>query len=311
VLYDANGVSMCAENRDFAGGFMKRRNEKDSCGRDRSPISLVLLLSEPRFLDANLLTKLVEKAWAPARSSVEGKSPLLTIHADGGKFIIQNVDSPYFDQPQKVAAEMRELRLRKVVAEHRAWLSVEFVESDQLEPSAKIYQMIGKLIAELCDSDCLAVLAPATGAINVYDDEIREGLCEKDPAELLNNFIHAPVVNISQADPRMRQAVAEAKKRWPEFVSAFENRSADQLFSIRAPFGDGEHTEFMWVGVTAIENDMIYGMLGNEPVHVRGMNAGETVKVRVGDMNDWMFTEGKRMRGGFTIEAIRQAGDKT
>jgi uncharacterized protein YegJ (DUF2314 family) len=29
--------------------------------------------------------------------------------------------------------------------------------------------------------------------------------------------------------------------------------------------------------------------------------------VRVGDMNDWMFTEGKAMRGGFTIEAIRQA----
>jgi uncharacterized protein YegJ (DUF2314 family) len=27
----------------------------------------------------------------------------------------------------------------------------------------------------------------------------------------------------------------------------------------------------------------------------------------VGDMNDWMFTEGKAMRGGFTIEAIRQA----
>jgi len=26
---------------------------------------------------------------------------------------------------------------------------------------------------------------------------------------------------------------------------------------------------------------MIYGKLGNEPVHVRGMNAGETVKVRV------------------------------
>jgi len=28
-------------------------------------------------------------------------------------------------------------------------------------------------------------------------------------------------------------------------------------------------------------------------------------------MNDWMFTEGKAMRGGFTIEAIRQAEKET
>jgi len=286
---------------------MKRRQQNNnSSPQERAGISLVLLLSEPRYLDANLLAKLVEKAWKPDAVTVEGKSPLLTIHADGRTFIIQNIEAPYFDEPQKVAAEMRELRLAKVVAEHRAWLSVGFVKSKQEEPPKRMYQLIGRLIAELCDSDCLAVLEPASGAINVYDDEIREGLCKDDPARLLGNFIHAPVVNISPADPRMRQAVAEAKKRWPEFVNAFERRSADQLFSIRAPFGDGKHTEFMWVGVTAIENEIIYGKLGNEPLHVRGMNAGETVKVRVGDMNDWMFTEGKAMRGGFTIEAIRQ-----
>jgi len=290
---------------------MKRREGKDkSVGGEHSPISLVLLLSEPRYLDPTLLSKLVEKAWGKGAIIVEGKSPLLTIQADGRTFNIQNVDSPYFEQPQKIAAEMRELRLRKVIAEHRAWLSVEFVESQQQEEPTKIYQLIGKLVAELCDSDCLAVLAPASGAINIYDDEIREGLCHTDPAELLGNFIHAPVVNISPADPRMQQAVAEAKKRWQEFVDAFERRSAEQLFSIRAPFGDGKHTELMWVGVTAIENDMIYGKLGNEPLRVRGMNAGETVKVRVGDMNDWMFTEGKVLRGGFTIEAIRRAGNE-
>ena len=287
---------------------MKRREAKNQpLGRECAGISLVLLLSEPRYLDATLLSKLVQRAWQANAITIDGKSSSFKIDADGRSFTIQNVDSPYFDHPQKVAAEMRELRLREVVVQHRAWLSVEFVETHHREEPSKIYQLIGRLISELCDSDCLAVLAPATGAINVYDDEIREGLCHKNPAELLNNFIHAPVVTISPADPRMRQAVAEAKKRWPEFVSAFERRSGDQHFSIRAPFGDGQHTEFMWVGVTAIENDMIYGKLGNEPLHVRGMNAGETVKVRVGDMNDWMFTEGKAMRGGFTIEAIRQA----
>jgi uncharacterized protein YegJ (DUF2314 family) len=287
---------------------MKRKNQdRQPVDGDHAPISLVLLLSAPRYLDSTSLSKLVHRAWLRLKITVAGKSPTFTIEAGGRAFIVCNIDSPYFDEPQKAAAEMRELRLRKVVAQHTAWLSVEFVKSEKPDPPAKIYQLIGQLIAELCDHDCLAVLCPATGGIAIYDDEVRHGLCEKDPMELLGNFTHSPVLTISNDDPRMQKAVAEARKRWPEFVDAFENRSTDQHFSVRAPFGDGRHTEFMWVGVTAIENDIIYGELGNEPVHLRGMNVGETVKVRLADLNDWQFVEGERMRGGFTIEAIRQA----
>jgi uncharacterized protein YegJ (DUF2314 family)/cbb3-type cytochrome oxidase subunit 3 len=287
------------------------RQKKQS--QDRPMISLVLLLSEPRYLDERALAKLVEKAWGVSMdmrddgNSVAGHSPALMIRAEGRTFMVNNLNVPYFDEPEKAAEEMRELRLRKIVAGHRAWLSVDFLASDKHDSPAEIYQLIGKLIAQLCDRDCLAVLCPATGRINVYDDEIREGLCEKDPMELLSNFSQPPVLSISENDPRMQQAIAEAKKRWPEFVEAFENRSAEQHFSVKAPFGDGEHTEFMWVGVTAIENDIIYGKLGNEPVNVRGMSSGATVKVRISDLNDWLFTEGEQMRGGFTIEAIRQA----
>src|SRR2546430_1910100 len=103
-------------DQGLCGGCMKRRDEKPkSLGRDRPAIALVLLLSEPRYLDANLLLKLVEKAWEKQTISIEGKSPLLTIRADERTFLIQNVDSPYFDEPQKAATEMRELRLRKVI----------------------------------------------------------------------------------------------------------------------------------------------------------------------------------------------------
>src|SRR3954470_14265075 len=148
-------------DQGLRGGCMKRRKaHENSSGDHRAEISLVLLLSESRFLDAMRLANLARKAWGEALRSIEGQSPLLTIHATVGTFLIQNVDSPYFDHPQKVAAEMRELRLRKVVAQHRAWLSVEFTESNQAADPSKIYQLIGRLIAELCDSDCLAVLAP-------------------------------------------------------------------------------------------------------------------------------------------------------
>src|SRR4051812_1646813 len=98
-------------DQGLRGGRMKRRNQNtSSSGRDRAPISLLLLLSEPRYLDAKRLARLVEKAWGAGSCTVEGKSPLLRIHSQDRTFVIQNVDAPYFDQPQKVAAEMRELR---------------------------------------------------------------------------------------------------------------------------------------------------------------------------------------------------------
>src|SRR3954466_13328482 len=45
----------------FLIAFALRRRYKPAPGE--SPISLVLLLSEPRYLDANILSKLAGKAW--------------------------------------------------------------------------------------------------------------------------------------------------------------------------------------------------------------------------------------------------------
>src|SRR6266850_364234 len=111
---------------------------------DRPMISLVLLLAEPRYLDERALGKLVEKAWGVAMDDsrdalhfVAGHSPALMIRANGRTFMVNNLNVPYFDEPQKAAEEMRELRLRKIVAEHMAWLSVHLLASDNNDSPAQ------------------------------------------------------------------------------------------------------------------------------------------------------------------------------
>src|SRR5207248_9378684 len=122
-----------------------------------------------------------------------------------------------------------------------------------------------------------------------------------------------PVVYVAADNPRMKAAVAEARRRWPEFIAAFEGRhrvargASDGVFSAKAAFRDGEREEFMWVKVTAIENDVVFGTLDNEPGVVKNVRLGQRVKFPLSELNDWIYRQGKDLRGVFTIAAVRAA----
>mgnify|MGYP003329175806 CR=1 FL=1 len=51
-------------------------------------------------------------------------------------------------------------------------------------------------------------------------------------------------------------AVAEATRRWPEFVAAFSARDGEG-HSVKAPITRGERTEFIWIEVDRIEPDRV------------------------------------------------------
>jgi uncharacterized protein YegJ (DUF2314 family) len=104
----------------------------------------------------------------------------------------------------------------------------------------------------------------------------------------------------------MKAAVEEARCRWTEFVEAFENRQPDQLFSVKAPFSQGDECEFMWLNVSAIENDTIYGELGNDPVNLEGMKEGDRLHVKLSDLNDWIYLKDGELHGGFTAKVLEE-----
>jgi uncharacterized protein YegJ (DUF2314 family) len=277
---------------------------------DPPPTSLVLLLREPRALDAATLGDVVSQALGAkplggngdGESCVVGESPHFLFEADGCVYAVHNVPHPYFDNPAAVAAETSELRLRKAVTQHRAWLAVDLLEGNGA--AVNPYRTIGKVIAALAGPDCLAVCVPEQRHIYPYEESVAEKLRGPDPLAALASAVLPPVLGVSADDPALRAAVQEARRRWPEFVAAFEQREPGQMFSVKVPMRDSKMTEYMWVSVSALENGMIYGRLDNEPVELKRLRSGDQVRVPVAELNDWLYTRGDLLAGGFTIDVL-------
>lgn len=328
--YDIIGILCCGYG--FWLIWRAKRDKRDSTSpaaesesENKPLISLVALLREPRYLDARILAAAANRAWETnipaddevdddAKSFIVGESPLFVIQDGECMFIVHNHDRPYFDEPEEVATKVLELRSQHAVREHKAWMAVDLMrgnDEDQPLPEGtgaadNPYRRIGRLLSELIDDDCLAVMYPDGGLLEPYSPDVHEKLTSDDPLAELRHMSHVPVIQIAPDDPRMEAAVEEARRRWPEFVAAFEERTPKQNFAVKAPISDGENTEFMWLAVTAIENDVIYGTLNNQPVALSRKYYDQRLTVPLSDLNDWMYTLKDDMHGGFTMKVLME-----
>lgn len=290
----------------------------EGSGEDKKPmISLVLFLREPRYLEAPVLAQIVSAAWGGEYSSgdsaedesqrfVVGESPLFAVQSPEAFYVVHNHDRQYFDDTAAAAEDTNELRLRKAIEDHQAWLAVDLISlHDENAAPESVYPHIAKLIAELAGDDCLAIYQPQTGKINVWDAALEEKLRGPNALEEFAVPTHLPVIRVDDDDPRMLAAVTEARSRWPEFVSAFKQR-AGQNFAVKAPVTVGENTEFIWISVDGLEPEYIHGTLDNDPVDLGDLKHGSRVEVAVKDLNDWAFLQNDEPVGLFTVKVLAE-----
>lgn len=302
-----------------AGRFLRKRGATEDADEDeRGMISIVGLVSELPFLDESVLARHIENAWGITLDAtsddpadfVVGEAPLFVVRAKDCMFMVHYFDRPYFDDPEEVSASMRDIRVGYVVEQHTGWFSVDLMsagdETDPTDPAS--YAMIGKLFAEIVDDHCLALLFPAFQTCLPWEPGFEQSLRTDNPLSALN-VDYLPVVRVDANDPRMIAAVDEARSRFDEFVSAFENRSADdESYAVKAPIDAGGNTEVIWMTVQGIENGIIYGVLANDPVDLGRLKIGDRVKSRVEDLNDWMYTTATDDEpiGGFTVKLLSE-----
>ena len=119
------------------------------------------------------------------------------------------------------------------------------------------------------------------------------------------------VVQLGVNDPGLVAAAAEARRRWPEFVAAFNEGRPGRKCAVKyaAPIKSGGD-EQIWIMVTALGSGTISGTLGNDPVEDIGLKLGDAVTIQTGDVKDWLFTDGQSMTGGFSIATLRNAAGK-
>lgn len=325
----------------LANGLLAEDDAQESEEEGAAPlISLVLLLRELPHLEPFMIARFASQAWGievshydgsdedessdtseddqeqseddEGQAFIVGAPPLMMLKHPTGMFVMHMFDSTYWEEDKlpDVQASIPELRAQHAIGQHRAWISVDLLGSAlDMTPDClkEAYRMIGRLLAEIADDNTLAVLDPEKGWLRPYDPEIEAKLRSDDPQEAFRELYYSPVITVPSDDPAMIQAVEECRARFPEFVTAFEARdTADKEvpFMIKAPFTENDNTEFMWVEVTAIENDKIYGTLANEPANLPRWKEGDRVTVPVAELNDFLFMQNNEPVGGFTLKVI-------
>ena len=146
-------------------------------------VSLVLLLSSPRKPSHELIAHAVSEGLGTKISTdaVITKPPYHQVTVGADTFIINDIAAPYFEKSAQVADEIKNPNLSRAVRDHRAWISVDWVNTEKQTDLSKVYQMIGKMVAHLSAKDTLAVYSPDMDQFTLWAPSVRQGLESDDP----------------------------------------------------------------------------------------------------------------------------------
>ncbi|MHB1082957.1 MAG: DUF2314 domain-containing protein [Prosthecobacter sp.] len=286
-------------------------------------VSLVLLLSEPRTLDAAAAAHAVSRAWGSEvpESAVSASPPSFVIKSAHGRFAINNVDQPYFADSAKLAAELKDPTLAEAIRHHHGWLSVDWLENDDKADLRVVYQQISQIIVQLVRKDTLAIYSPDTDQFHLNDATLIGHLKSPDPlqdlvpAGLVGAEPAGNTVTINDDDPQLLAAQAEARKNWPAFMQAFKARGKDQYFAVKGRIIEGEASEYVWLQITDIDDTQVHGKLDSDPESLTKAKRGADLHIAIADVDDWLYSTGagKDTQGGYTLrlfDELAQAKQK-
>jgi uncharacterized protein YegJ (DUF2314 family) len=285
-------------------------------------ISLVLLLSEPRSLNSTTVAQAASRGWDTQvpESAVTASPPSFVIKSAPGRYAINSVDKPYFNDSSKLADEVRDPALAGAIRGHRAWMSVDWLGNDDKTDLRVIYQHISQVIVQLIGKDTLAIYNPDTDQFHINDATLIEHLNSPDP---LQSLIPAGVAGTTEAadtfsinddDPQLLAAQAEARKNWPEFMQAYQARGKDQYFAVKGRILEGDNGEYVWLQVTSIDDKLVHGILDSDPATLKKVKRGADLHIPIADVDDWLYSTAKgKSHGGYTLrlfETLAQAQAK-
>jgi uncharacterized protein YegJ (DUF2314 family) len=303
----------------------QKANDKESDGEDEPIRSLVFLLSEAREVEPNgswvkqlgdVLGQPLNAGGNDSKAFVipvphpgieAGSGECFMLKIREGAFWILNMQKPYMDDPDSFAASIFDARLRTAIARHEAWISVDLVGWEGTFDRQAVYAVIGKALSVLAGPDVVAIYCPELQRCNEFDPALIAKLAGGNPLDVFEDSTFAPVITIDDEDEQLEAAKEEARRRWPEFVALFKSRdvSKELPFILKAPFSDKSKTEFMWMEVIALDDELVTGTLANTPHELVGFREGQTVTVPAGAIVDWMcLGEDGKPLGGWTNEVL-------
>jgi uncharacterized protein YegJ (DUF2314 family) len=107
-------------------------------------------------------------------------------------------------------------------------------------------------------------------------------------------------------DPALERAYAKARATHQQLVAALQNPKPEQKgFAVKKPFptpkGGREH---IWINDLTWDGTKFVGKINNEPVDTTAVKLGDQVTVTPMELTDWMYIDGKKLVGGYTLRVL-------
>ncbi len=107
----------------------------------------------------------------------------------------------------------------------------------------------------------------------------------------------------------MDRAIAKARATVGDFTEALgRKKSGMSGFSVKKSYpttpGDAEH---IWLSDVTWNGTVFAGRIGNTPAKIPDLRLGDRASVTPGEISDWLFLEGGKLRGGYTLRVIYQS----
>ncbi|MBL0870090.1 MAG: hypothetical protein IBJ18_05870 [Phycisphaerales bacterium] len=299
--------------------FLIRRRK-----RDRPILSIVLMRSTPRRLTEAEARGIFRRAF---NSEVEMiTSPLPDGHANSFAVLLPNLppmaifDShiPYWgpDESEADFHQFEHPKAREAYRSHTGWCAVDLVGEYPTDEKLRemILLMLARIAAELHDEGVTLLMLRDTGALALPDERTEEMLKSGQLAELFaDDSLRQPLIHVSADDKKINAAMAEARTRIPELISAFDRLgpNADPPVMFKARFVTSEQNhEYSWCRMTDRESTHLVGINENVATSPGVPQQGETVRVALDDVVDWAYFLPNGKAQGFFVERIINPGVK-
>jgi len=136
-----------------------------------------------------------------------------------------------------------------------------------------------------------------------------ESLAKGDSRQVGDRLVRrgqADVIIVDDDHEPINRAIQQARATVNQFISALNSPTpAQKSFSVKMLVTDGTHGEHIWVAPVRHEQGKFVGQINNTPDRVRGVKIGDEISTPQSEISDWMYVDGNRLMGGFTIRVLR------
>ena len=112
-----------------------------------------------------------------------------------------------------------------------------------------------------------------------------------------------PVIGVAADDAQMNAAITRARSEVGRVIKAL---ASGHEVSIKLAVRDGSQVEHFWLSDVTYSSvtETFSGKIDNDPDTVRTVAYGQSVSVPKGEISDWLYMEGGRMFGNYTLRVL-------